>query len=169
MRNDRNRSTRNLNVSNGLMKALFYNHTAHVSGAERVLLLALAGLERDRIHPTVVSPRGQLTRELDDLGIPCIEMGELNARFHLALYRHALQPRTLSIVTALLQSSERFTRLQMNREPALGRAQREHRRLLKLCRRGDMDQACAHLVAHIETVRKDLHRLLKSTQRKSKP
>ena len=83
MRNDRNRSTRNLNVSNGLMKALFYNHTAHVSGAERVLLLALAGLERDRIHPTVVSPRGQLTRELDDLGIPCIEMGELNARFTL--------------------------------------------------------------------------------------
>ena len=95
--------------------------------------------------------------------------GELNARFHLALYRHALQPRTLSIVTALLQSSERFTRLQMNREPALGRAQREHRRLLSLCRRGDTDRACAHLVAHIETVRKDLHRLLKSNQRKTKP
>ncbi|CAN5533125.1 glycosyltransferase family 4 protein [soil metagenome] len=63
------------------MKALFYNHTGHVSGAERVILLALAGLERDRIQATVVSPRGPLTGELDDLGIPCLEIGELNARF----------------------------------------------------------------------------------------
>lgn len=95
--------------------------------------------------------------------------GELNAHFHLALYRHASQPRTLSIVTALLQSSERFTRLQMNREPALDRAEREHRRLVTLCRGGDMDKACAHLVAHIETVRKDLHRLLKPAKRKAAP
>jgi len=97
------------------------------------------------------------------------QWGELNARFHLALYRHARQPRTLNIVTALLQSSERFTRLQMNREPALDRAEREHRRLVTLCRGGDMDKACAHLVAHIETVRKDLHRLLKPAQRKASP
>ena len=63
------------------MKALFYNHTGQISGAERVILLALAGLDRDRIQPTVVSPRGQLTRELDDIGIPCLDIGELNARF----------------------------------------------------------------------------------------
>jgi DNA-binding GntR family transcriptional regulator len=97
--------------------------------------------------------------------------GELNARFHQALYRHAEQPRTLAIVTQLLQTSERYTRVQMNRASALPRAQREHRKLLTLCSGGKLDEACAHLVAHIETVRKDLHRLLKpsKTQRATQP
>jgi DNA-binding GntR family transcriptional regulator len=89
--------------------------------------------------------------------------GELNARFHQALYRHAAQPRTLAIVTQLLQSSERYTRVQMKRanpDKALPRAESEHRKLLQLCRGGLVDEACAHLVDHIEAVRKDLHRLL---------
>jgi DNA-binding GntR family transcriptional regulator len=94
--------------------------------------------------------------------------GELNARFHQALYRHAPQPRTLSIVTQLLQSSERYTRVQMNRANpaiALPRAEREHRKLLQLCRSGLVDEACAHLAQHIESVRKDLHRLLNPAPR----
>jgi DNA-binding GntR family transcriptional regulator len=86
--------------------------------------------------------------------------GELNARFHQALYRHAPQPRTLAIVTQLLQTSERYTRVQMNRASALPRAEREHRKLLQLCRSGHVDAACAHLAHHIEAVRKDLHRLI---------
>ena len=93
------------------------------------------------------------------------QWGHLNARFHLALYRHARQPRTLAIVTALLQTSDRFTRLQMNRAPALTRAESEHRRLLRLCRDGNVAQACNFLIAHIERVRRDLHTLVKRTAR----
>lgn len=89
------------------------------------------------------------------------QWGQLNARYHLALYRHARQPRTLSIVTALLQTSDRFTRLQMNRAPALSRAESEHRKLLRLCREGKVPQACDYLVAHIEKVRRDLRALLR--------
>jgi DNA-binding GntR family transcriptional regulator len=89
------------------------------------------------------------------------QWGQLNARFHLALYRHARQPRTLAIVTALLQTSDRFTRLQMNRAPALARAESEHRKLLRLCHEGKVPEACDYLVAHIEKVRRDLHALLK--------
>jgi DNA-binding GntR family transcriptional regulator len=89
------------------------------------------------------------------------QWGQLNARFHLALYRHARQPRTLAIVTSLLQTSDRFTRLQMNRSPAFTRAEKEHRQLLRLCRDGKLPQACDHLVAHIEKVRQDLHALLR--------
>lgn len=91
--------------------------------------------------------------------------GELNARFHQALYRHAAQPRTLAIVQQLLQSSERYTRIQLNRAAALTRAEREHRRLLQLCRAGQVDAACLHLATHIESVRKDLHRLIKPPRR----
>lgn len=86
--------------------------------------------------------------------------GELNAQLHLSLYRHAALPRTLSIVTALLQSSDRYTRVQMNRAAALARAQREHRRLIVLCREGRTAMACDFLAEHIEAVRRDLHRLI---------
>ena len=69
-------------------------------------------------------------------------------------------------MTALLQSSDRYTRVQMNRAAALVRAQREHRQLLALCRKGQTAQAAEFLVAHIEAVRRDMHRLL---QPKTKP
>ncbi|MBL8287078.1 MAG: GntR family transcriptional regulator [Rubrivivax sp.] len=90
--------------------------------------------------------------------------GELNAQWHLSLYRHAALPRTLAIVGTLLQASERYTRVQLSRTAALARAQREHRRLIALCRQGKTKEACAHLVAHIEAVRADLHRLLAPQQ-----
>ncbi len=88
--------------------------------------------------------------------------GQLNAQLHMSLYLHAELPRTLTVVGALLQSSDRYTRLQLNRDTALVRAQREHRKLIALCRAGDAANACAFLVSHIEAVRKDIHRLLKS-------
>ena len=88
------------------------------------------------------------------------QWGQLNARYHLALYRHARQPRTLAIVTSLLQTSDRYTRLQMNSTSALSRAESEHRKLLRLCREAQVSEACDYLVAHIEKVRHDLHALL---------
>ena len=93
------------------------------------------------------------------------QWGQLNARYHLALYRHAAQPRTLAIVTALLQTSDRFTRLQMNRAPALTRAESEHRKLLRLCQDSKVAQACDYLAAHIEKVRQDLLLLLQRNAR----
>ena len=86
--------------------------------------------------------------------------GELNARFHLSLYRRAPQPRTLAVVEGLLQVSDRFTRLQMTRPKAMKRAETEHHELLALCRAGKLQQACKFLVAHIEEVRHDLQQLL---------
>jgi DNA-binding GntR family transcriptional regulator len=92
------------------------------------------------------------------------QWGELNARLHLGLYQHAQRPKTLAVVTSLLQTSDRYTRLQMNRTPAMVRAGREHRQLLTLCRTGKVEKACEHLVEHIEAVRRDLHLLLRHQQ-----
>lgn len=86
--------------------------------------------------------------------------GELNALLHESLYRHAGLPRTQAIVATLLQSSDRYTRVQMNRSAALVRAQREHHKLIALARAGRIDEACTYLRAHIEAVRQDLHKLL---------
>jgi DNA-binding GntR family transcriptional regulator len=82
--------------------------------------------------------------------------GQLNAQLHAGLYARAEAPRTEAIVQSLLQSSDRCTRLQMNRPAAWKRAQREHRLLVRRAREGALDEACALLVDHIEQVHRDL-------------
>jgi DNA-binding GntR family transcriptional regulator len=82
--------------------------------------------------------------------------GVLNADFHLALYARATQPRTLSIVSGLLQTSDRYTRLQLQRSSSIERARTEHNELIRLCRTGAMKEACRLLADHIELVRQDL-------------
>jgi DNA-binding GntR family transcriptional regulator len=82
--------------------------------------------------------------------------GLLNADFHMALYARATQPRTLSIVAGLLQTSDRYTRLQLQRGSSIERAQAEHNELIRLCRESRMKEAGRLLVDHIELVRRDL-------------
>lgn len=64
------------------MKILFYNHTGKVSGAERILLLALKRLNRNRFEPVVVCPASDtLAGEVGKLGIACKSLDQLEARF----------------------------------------------------------------------------------------
>jgi DNA-binding GntR family transcriptional regulator len=86
--------------------------------------------------------------------------GVLNAEFHMALYGPAPQPRTRQVVAGLLQTSDRYTRMQLSTPAAMRVAEREHRGLIDLCRAGDPAPACALLVRHIETVRAGLRRVL---------
>lgn len=97
------------------------------------------------------------------------EWGVLNAQFHLALYAQAKLPRTLSIVTSLLQTSDRYTRVQLSNTTAMGIAEKEHAQLIELCRAGAFDEACQLLVRHIEAVRKDLLRVLGRTTSQASP
>jgi glycosyltransferase involved in cell wall biosynthesis len=74
------------------MKILFYNHTGQVGGAEGVLLMILARLDRARFSPVVVCPEeGPLRKEVAALRIPVEIVPSLNARFtwrpdHFLLY-----------------------------------------------------------------------------------
>jgi glycosyltransferase involved in cell wall biosynthesis len=64
------------------LKILFYNHTGQVSGAERVLLLILARLNRNRFEPVLLSPSsGPLQKEARMLNVPCANVDQLEARF----------------------------------------------------------------------------------------
>src|SRR6185295_3105256 len=57
--------------TNELMKILFYNHTGQVSGAERVLLLILARIDREAFEAVVLCPeRGPLSNMVSELGVP---------------------------------------------------------------------------------------------------
>jgi L-malate glycosyltransferase len=64
------------------MKILFYNHTGKVSGAERVVLMILKGLDRERFETALLCPaEGPLQRMASELGIPCHSVPVLQARF----------------------------------------------------------------------------------------
>jgi glycosyltransferase involved in cell wall biosynthesis len=64
------------------VKILFYNHTSQVSGAERVLMLILARLNRSRFEAVLLCPSaGQLQKEAKALNISCADVDQLNARF----------------------------------------------------------------------------------------
>ena len=88
------------------------------------------------------------------------EWGQLNADFHMALYARAPQPRTKTIVAALLQTSDRYTRLQLSNTKAMGIAEKEHAHLIELCRAQKIEEACRFLERHIESVRTDLLRVV---------
>ena len=68
-------------VTKGLMRVLFYNHTGEVSGAERMLLLILARLDRSAFEPVVVCPPGPLEKLARDSGVGVETVPTLSARF----------------------------------------------------------------------------------------
>jgi glycosyltransferase involved in cell wall biosynthesis len=67
---------------NQFMKILFYNHTGQVSGAERLLLMTLARLDRGNFDPIVVCPEeGPLANMVGHLTLPTEIVPGLEARF----------------------------------------------------------------------------------------
>jgi len=64
------------------MKILFYNHTGQVSGAERVLMMILNGLDRTSFDPVVVCPPASKMSELASSGdVRTLGLEQLEARF----------------------------------------------------------------------------------------
>ncbi len=84
------------------------------------------------------------------------EYGRLNADLHLAMYHRASMPRTEQIVASLLQTSDRYTRIQLSNTAAMQRAMSEHAELIHLCRSGRFERAGRFLAEHVAAVRDDL-------------
>jgi DNA-binding GntR family transcriptional regulator len=82
--------------------------------------------------------------------------GTRNTAFHAGLYSRAGRPRIEAQVQQLLQSSDRYARLQLRLTDGRARADREHRQILELCRARDADRACALLADHIAHARDGL-------------
>lgn len=84
------------------------------------------------------------------------QYGLLNAELHMAMYHRADMPRTQQIVASLLQTSDRYTRVQLSTNEAMNRAMEEHAQIIGLCRASDWSGAARLLTTHITDVRKDL-------------
>ena len=88
------------------------------------------------------------------------QWGKLNTELHTTLYGRAELPQTAAMVAALLQKSDRYTRVQLSSNAARKRAEKEHANLIEAAKLKKIKPACDLLVKHIETVRADLLTLL---------
>ena len=86
--------------------------------------------------------------------------GRLNSQFHAVLYSRANRPHFMSIIRQINNNGERYTGLQLYLTRAFERAKKEHRQLLQLCRKRDVEAACALLKQHIQTAGRTLKETL---------
>lgn len=93
--------------------------------------------------------------------------GRLNSQFHAALYARANRPHFMAIIRQINNNGERYTGLHLYLTRAFERAQKEHRELLQLCRKRDVEAACALLKQHIQTAGRTLKETLE--QRRVEP
>ena len=75
--------------------------------------------------------------------------GQMNWRFHAALYQPANRPLTMGVVQNLSARVDRYLRLHLQIGGAIERARSDHRRLLELSRKSKTEEACRWLCRHI--------------------
>ena len=75
--------------------------------------------------------------------------GDLNWRFHSALYAPAGRPRLLSIIEAQHVAFDRYIRVHLALTDYV-EPQREHYELLELCREGDAEAAADLVARHVQ-------------------
>lgn len=118
------------------------------------LLLASAPKLTDRDYEWVLAKHEAYVEAISSRSVH--DYGRMNADLHLSLYHHADLPRTQQIVVALLQTSERYTRIQLSNPQAMQRAMAEHAQLIALCQSGQFGRAGEFLADHVSAVRDDL-------------
>jgi len=86
--------------------------------------------------------------------------GELNVRYHMALYEPSGRRKTLEIVRGLLVNTDRYTRLVLTLDDGPGDAKDDHSGLLEYCRKGAINQAVALTRDHIQRASANLLAML---------
>ena len=94
--------------------------------------------------------------------------GRLNSQFHAILYSRADRPHFMSMIRQINNNGERYTRLQLYLTRAFERAKREHRQLVELCRKRDIEAACNLLRQHILTAGQTLKESLQQKREERK-
>jgi DNA-binding GntR family transcriptional regulator len=87
--------------------------------------------------------------------------GRLNWQFHSVLYSRANRPHFMSIIKMINNNGDRYTRLQLYLTQAFERAKTEHRQLLELCRKRDIEAASDLLERHIHNAGRMLKEFVK--------
>ncbi|HCT5903092.1 TPA: GntR family transcriptional regulator [Klebsiella pneumoniae] len=87
--------------------------------------------------------------------------GKLNWEFHRSLYVPAERVQTLQIIQGINVQTDRYIRLQLLLTEALEEAERDHKELLQLAIKGDVERGVEKMREHIQTAGKNLVSVLK--------
>lgn len=93
--------------------------------------------------------------------------GRLNSEFHTILYSRANRPHFKAVIRQINNNGDRYTRLQLYLTKAFERAKKEHRMLLDLCRKRDVNSAVELLQQHIRTAGRTLKESLEQRREES--
>lgn len=75
--------------------------------------------------------------------------GELNWKFHSALYAGARRPHFLRVIQTVNYNADRYVRLHLSLSQEIRRAKEEHHAILEACKKRDVPGACQLLERHI--------------------
>lgn len=136
-----------------LNKALEWIHL------RRLIEIDLIGRAIDNITDADIKKASELLGKFDDALDHRREIehwSEYNWNFHSALYSPANRPETMKILSSLHRKCDRYIRLQLLGGDHIARAEEEHHKLIKLCRKRDKRAAKALMQQHIVGVEEDL-------------
>lgn len=86
--------------------------------------------------------------------------GELNSELHEVLLGRADRPRMMAVTAQLLQSTDRFIRMQLLLTDGRERAEKDHDELVRLCEAGEFASAAELMRTHIVDAGKGLVEVL---------
>jgi DNA-binding GntR family transcriptional regulator len=90
---------------------------------------------------------------------------ELNWQFHLSLYEDADRPFLIDLIRSIYDRIERYVRVLLSFSDATDVAVREHREMIELCRKGDVDRAAQLVNDHIMVACLSLHKCVPSSKK----
>lgn len=85
-----------------------------------------------------------------------MDWGDLNRKFHGALYSACALPYHISVVDNAMDRIDRYLRAQLVMSDGMERANIEHLSILEACEMGDADRAAALTLDHIEGAKASL-------------
>jgi DNA-binding GntR family transcriptional regulator len=114
-----------------------------------LLSLAIPAMTSQDLQAAEAIARRMLTGEV-------AHWGELNWKFHEALYAPARRPQTMLLIRRIHHNIDRYLRLQITLTSGWQKAQREHLRIVALCKARAISKAKAALAAHIKDAANEL-------------
>jgi DNA-binding GntR family transcriptional regulator len=114
-----------------------------------LLSVAVPEMTSADLHAAETMAKKMLTGEV-------AHWGDLNWKFHEALYMPARRPQTMLMVKRLHHNIDRYLRLQITLTSGWQKAQEEHLNIVDLCRAKDARRAAAALDTHIMAAANEL-------------
>ncbi len=87
--------------------------------------------------------------------------GQLNWKFHSALYAPANRPALMSLIKVLNNNCDRYTRLHLLITRNLHRAGKAHRAILAVCKTRDVEKATEEMRRHITDAGRELKEFIR--------